>query len=89
MSHLVIYDDMGGLNAARLFWQLESIGHGKVSVMNGGLVKWILEGRKVVNTPARLKPTTYGSSRSGRDNLATMDDVDKALKKWRHIDRRP
>ncbi len=78
--HLVIYDDMGGLNAARLFWQLEGIGHGKVSVMNGGLVKWILEGRKVVNTPARLKPTTYGSSRSGRDNLATMDDVDKALK---------
>lgn len=79
-NHLVIYDDMGGLNAARLFWQLEGIGHRKVSVMNGGLVKWILEGRKVVNVPARLKPTTYGGTGSGRKNLATMDDVDSAIK---------
>lgn len=80
-QHLVIYDDMGGLNAARLFWQLESIGHKKVSVMNGGLVKWILEGRKVVNEPARLTPVTHGTSRGGRKNLATMEDVDNAIKK--------
>ncbi len=78
--HFVIYDDMGGLNAARLFWQLEGIGHKKVSVMNGGLVKWILEGRKVVNKPARLKPVAYGASRNGRNNLATMEDVDSAVK---------
>lgn len=79
-QHLVLYDDMGGLNAARLFWQLEGIGHSKISVINGGLVKWILEGRKVVNTPARLKPVAYGSGRSGRKNLASMEDVDNAIK---------
>lgn len=79
-NHLVIYDDMGGLNAARLFWQLEGIGHRKISVIDGGLVKWILEGRKVVSAPARLKPATYDGSGSGRDNLATMDDVDSAIK---------
>lgn len=78
-QHFVIYDDMGGLNAARLFWQLEGIGHQKVSVMSGGLVKWILEGRKVVNKPVRLKPVAYGASRSGRNNLATMKDVDHAV----------
>ena len=79
-NHLVIYDDMGGLDAARLFWQLEGIGHRKVSVLNGGLVKWILEGRKVVNVPTRLKPATYGKTDSGRNNLATIDDVDNAIK---------
>lgn len=79
-QHLVLYDDMGGLNAARLFWQLEGIGHRNVSVVNGGLVKWILEGRKVVNIPARLKPVPYGSGRSGRKNLASMEDVDNAIK---------
>lgn len=78
-QHFVIYDDMGGLNAARLFWQLEGIGHNKVSVMSGGLVKWILEGRKVVNRPVRLKPTTYGPGGSGRKNLASMEDVDGAI----------
>jgi len=79
-QHLVLYDDMGGLNAARLFWQLEGIGHSNVSVINGGLVKWILEGRKVVNTPVRRKPGAYGSGRSGRKNLASMEDVDNAIK---------
>lgn len=40
-SHVVIYNDVGGPNAARLFWELERIGHPEVSVLDGGLVKWI------------------------------------------------
>jgi thiosulfate/3-mercaptopyruvate sulfurtransferase len=78
--HVVIYDDMGGLNAGRLFWGLERIGHPKVSVLDGGLVKWILDGRKVVNVPSRRQPTRYIASGDGRDNLASMEDVDRASK---------
>ena len=77
-DHVVIYDDMGGLNAGRLFWSLEHIGHPQVSVLDGGLVKWILEGRKVVNSPRQLKPARYVGSGAGRDNLAGMEDVDRA-----------
>ncbi len=79
-KHVVIYDDMGGLNAGRLFWALERIGHTDVSVLNGGLVKWILEGRKVVNTPARARPALYKVDGRGRDNVASMEDVDQASK---------
>ena len=43
-SHVVIYDDMGGLEAGRLFWELERTDHARVSVLDGGLVKWVLEG---------------------------------------------
>ena len=78
--HVVIYDDTGGLNAARLFWSLERAGHPQVSVLDGGLVKWILEGRKVVNTRRQLKPARYVVSGTGRDNLASMEDVDRASK---------
>ena len=36
-SHVVIYDDKYGSNAAaRLWWMLKSIGHAKVQVLNGG-----------------------------------------------------
>lgn len=81
-SHVVIYDDMGGLNAGRLFWHLEKIGHNHVSVMNGGLVQWILEGRKVVNTPmAKIKPVNYGPRGSARDNEAVLSDVRRASDK--------
>ncbi len=58
-THVVIYDDTGGLNAGRLFWELERLGHPKVSVLNGGLVSWILQGHKVDNRLSVRKKTVY------------------------------
>ena len=37
-SHVVVYDDKAGANAAsRFWWMLKSIGHEKVQVLNGGI----------------------------------------------------
>ena len=37
-SHVIVYDDKNGSNAAaRFWWMLRSIGHEKVQVLNGGL----------------------------------------------------
>src|SRR3954465_10492018 len=37
-SHVIVYDDKNGSNAAaRFWWMLKSIGHEKVQVLNGGL----------------------------------------------------
>ncbi len=80
-SQVVIYDDMGGLNAARLFWELERIGHREASVLDGGLVRWILDGRKVVNTPAKRAPTTYQAVAGGRANEAMLADMREAAGK--------
>ena len=77
--HVVVYDDTGALNAGRLFWELERIGHPQVSVLDGGLVAWILQGRKVVNAAAERKPVAYGAAGSGRNNEATLADVKRAV----------
>ena len=74
-SHIVIYDDMGGLNAGRLYWQLERIGHEKVSVVDGGLVKWILEGNKVTNVARERKPVNYSAAVKITTNEVSMQDV--------------
>ena len=79
-TYVVIYDDTGGLEAGRLFWLLERIGHPRVSVMNGGLVKWILEGRKVVNIRVKPRPTRYQAQIQTRPNEATLGDVLKSSK---------
>jgi thiosulfate/3-mercaptopyruvate sulfurtransferase len=78
-KYVIIYDDVGGLNAARLFWELERIGHAKVSVLEGGLVKWILDGRKVVNNAPAPKPVVYELSGDGRANEASVADVKDAV----------
>ncbi len=74
--HVVIYDDTGGLNASRLFWELERLGHANISLLDGGLVKWVLEGKRVVAEPANYPAKTYKSvSLKGRNNLASIDDL--------------
>jgi thiosulfate/3-mercaptopyruvate sulfurtransferase len=42
---VVVYDSALGQWAARLWWLFRSFGYDNVSVLNGGLVKWLAEGR--------------------------------------------
>ncbi len=44
-SHVIVYDDAGGANAARLWWLLRYFGNDNASLLDGGLHQWILEGR--------------------------------------------
>ena len=79
-SHVVIYDDIGGLHAGRLFWELERIGHKKVSIVDGGLVKWILEGNPVTAKPFHpMRKTIYQQTaqaqKNARNTLAEITDV--------------
>jgi len=78
-SYVVIYDDMGGLNATRLYWELEQVGHPHMALLDGGLVKWILEGRPVTNQPVTPQATTtYTAQKTGRPFLANLFDVSPA-----------
>jgi thiosulfate/3-mercaptopyruvate sulfurtransferase len=43
---VVVYDS-GGIAATRAWWMLRTMGHGDVSVLDGGLRKWRGEGRPV------------------------------------------
>lgn len=47
-SLVVAYDDSGGQYAARLWWLTRWIGLRQVAVLDGGLPKWIAEGRAIV-----------------------------------------
>ena len=77
-THVVIYDDMGGLNAGRLFLELERIRHPEVSVLDGGLVQWVLSGKPVDNIPHLRKPVNYQSGKERRSNLATLAELRRA-----------
>lgn len=74
-TYVVIYDDMGGLDAGRLFWELERIGHPAVSVLSGGLVKWVLAGHRVDNVPVKPFAVKYKPVKPVNDNEATLDDI--------------
>jgi thiosulfate/3-mercaptopyruvate sulfurtransferase len=79
-THVIAYDDTGGLNAARLLWELEQLGHPKMSLLNGGLVKWIREGRMVAYQQPTIRPRTYTPRKTGQQATATLNDVSSAGK---------
>ena len=46
-NRIVVYDSAGLMSAARVWWMFRSFGHSDVSVLDGGLPKWLAEGRPV------------------------------------------
>lgn len=46
-TQVVAYDDNSGVFAARLWYMLRLLGHGRVAVLNGGLGRWKAEGRNL------------------------------------------
>src|SRR5207247_2434489 len=46
-QHVVAYDDGSGGTAARLWWLLRSVGHERVSVLDGGWAAWQAASRPV------------------------------------------
>ncbi|MCL4115012.1 UNVERIFIED_CONTAM: hypothetical protein GTU68_036126 [Idotea baltica] len=42
-TQVVVYDDMSGAFAGRMWWQLRAFGHEKVAVLDGGLKYWLAQ----------------------------------------------
>ncbi|MDJ0607853.1 MAG: 3-mercaptopyruvate sulfurtransferase [Kiloniellales bacterium] len=50
---IVVYDQRGMWSAPRVWWTFRYFGHHDIAVLDGGLVKWLAEGRPVEDGPAR------------------------------------
>lgn len=73
-DHLVIYDDMGGLEASRLYWELKKLNHAKVNILDGGIVSWILAGNKVTQqAPQRPAQSQYTVPKKHSTDALTAD----------------
>jgi len=74
-SHVVIYDDVGGRIAARMWWMLLAIGHDKAQVLDGGYQAWVAAGHDVVVGTVIPPPTVYPVP-DGFRGVATHDRLD-------------
>jgi len=85
-SHVVIYDDKNGSNAAaRFWWMLKSLGHEKVQVLNGGFQ----EAEKIhfptsSKTEIVAKAEAY-KTKNWKLQIATIDEVEKVSQDKNHI----
>jgi len=56
---IVVYDQRGIWSAARAWWSFRVFGHEDVAVLDGGLPKWLKEGRAVVDGPGQSQPRHF------------------------------
>ena len=58
-DRIVVYDHMGLLSAARVWWNFRAMGHDEVYVLDGGLPRWIAEGRSLTDGPVKPVPQVF------------------------------
>jgi thiosulfate/3-mercaptopyruvate sulfurtransferase len=79
-TRVVVYDERGGLYAARLWWILNYYGHANVALMNGGWIKWKAEQRPAPTDVPAPKAAVF-TARPQPHWLATASDVVAAIDK--------
>lgn len=75
-SHVVVYDDKNGANAAaRLWWMLRAVGHKKVQVVDGGLDAIIREGLTMASGTETSEATSVYPADYWLLPTVTLDEV--------------
>lgn len=74
----VVYDSIGLFSAARVWWTLRAFGAQDVKILEGGLPRWIAEGRPLESGEAARKPERF-TARHDPNAVASLSDVRAAL----------
>lgn len=78
-SHVLLYDDQGGANAAaRAWWMLRAAGHERVQVIDGGLSALRAAGHSLTSEPAHATPASPYPTTGFAWGLAAIDEVERA-----------
>ena len=74
-ARVVVYDAAGLFSAARVWWMFRVMGHDDVAVLDGGLPKWIAEGRALEDGPPRPRQERHFTARLQTMMVRDRDDV--------------
>lgn len=79
-TRVVVYDDRGGIYAARLWFILNVFGHSNVALLDGGWTKWTKENRKVVGGVTDIHIGTF-TAKLNTGMVATAAEIVVAIDK--------
>jgi len=82
-TRVVVYDDRGGIYAARLWFVLNVFGHSNVALLDGGWTQWVKEGRPTPTEVIDVHAPVAGLFRAKLNTamVATAADVVAAIGK--------
>lgn len=72
--HVVVYDNVGMMTSPRVWWCLRAFGHEKVSLLDGGLIKWKADGLPTETSAPTVPDVTY-TAKFDPAMVRTVDQV--------------
>jgi len=80
-DRIIIYCYSDLISSCRAWFQFLYFGHNPklVSVLNGGMKKWKLEGKKVTNTKTKIIPSKY-TAKENKNMIKIKSEVDENIK---------
>jgi thiosulfate/3-mercaptopyruvate sulfurtransferase len=81
-DRIVVYDSAGLFSAARVWWTFRVFGAQQVFILDGGLPKWLAEGRPVESGDMTRAPRRF-AARMNKDAVASLEDVREILRTGR------
>ncbi len=76
---IIVYDRVGIFSAARVWWMFRVMGVRDVAVLNGGLKKWIAEGREVSSMPPAPRTQRHFTARMDARLVRDKSDMAGAV----------
>jgi len=86
---ILLYGDNNNWFAAYAYWALKYYGHDKAQLVNGGRIKWEVEGRPYTTDVPQFQPTTYQFAGQPHEEFrAYRDQVQERIGKAGLVDVR-
>ena len=76
-KQVVAYDQNNGMWASRLWWLLQWLGHDAAAVLDGGIDKWVAEGRELTAHTPDIRPAHFVPR--AQSAVASSDDIARDL----------
>ena len=77
-TQVVVYDDLQGMIAGRLWWLLRWLGHDKVALLDGGWQAWLAAGGAVETATPEVSPTRFEMARWDQGKVSA-DELSASL----------
>ena len=76
---VIVYDNKGIFSSPRAWWMFRVMGLEDVAVLNGGLKKWLAEGRPVDKGPAARRSERHFTARKNSELVREISDMITAV----------
>ena len=74
-DHIVVYDSLGIFSSPRVWWMFQYFGHKEVSILDGGLVKWLKEKKEIETGKGKKYSKTNFKVTENKSMLKIYDDI--------------